>query len=215
MKELKKNPEAIVTLILGERGSGKSFFAKWYISKFSRYIIYDTQDEYIDGVVFREFVELKKFLLAHYTGDFRIIYNPLNPSNEAEFSELCEIVYMIGDMHFLVEELDLVADTFNTDMHFQSIIRRGRHKAINFIGISQRPFGINRNITSQAKEFYSFRQKEPRDVDYLKYYIGREAEEIPNLQEYEFLYWYYRQEKTTIRVLRGNDIILLKTLDKA
>jgi len=181
--------ESFVSLYLGMRGAGKSYLVKEYeLKKYKRILIYDTQGEYTDGIVFEELEELKKFWLQHYQGAFKIIYRPLNHVN---FSAICDLVYTCGNMCFVVEELDLTAGTFDTDINFQSIIKRGRHKNITFIGISQRPFGINRNITSQAKIIYSFRQLEPRDVEYLKYFIGVEAEQIPNLKKYHFLYWNY------------------------
>jgi hypothetical protein len=197
--------ETIVRLALGVRGTGKSHVVKNYlIGEHKRCIIYDTQGEYTQGVVFEDFESLKKFWANNFDKNFRIIYRPLNHS---KFSELCELVYLCGKLLFVVEELDLVAGTYDDDINFQSVLKRGRHQEISFVGISQRPFGINRNITSQAKEVYSFRQIEPRDIDYLKYYLGEGAELIQELKKYHFFYWNYSVEGYKILTLKGKDLV--------
>jgi hypothetical protein len=194
--------ETSVKLVFGLRGTGKSYYVKHVlIPQYKRRIIYDTQGEYNDGVIFEDFAKLKEFWAVHYEKDFRIIFRPIRHDN---FLELCDLVYLCGNMAFIVEELDLTAGTHDNDIEFLSLIKRGRHRNVDIIGISQRPFGINRNITSQAKEIYSFCQKEPRDIDYLRYYLGESAELIRHLKNYHFYYWEYAvPQGYKIMVLNG------------
>lgn len=197
--------ETNVALVFGIRGTGKSYFVKNHLlPKYPRRIIYDTQSEYTDGIVFEDFDDLKKFWAEQHEKVFKIIYRPIKHDR---FLELCELVYLCGNMTFVIEELDLTAGTFDNDIDFLSLIKRGRHRNVNVIGISQRPFGINRNITSQAKEIYSFAQLEPRDIDYLRFYLGDSAGIIQTLKNYHFYYWQYSDMQSyKIFVLNGTKL---------
>lgn len=179
--------EKKVILIMGQRGSGKSYLAKHLIKDCRRLLIYDTLGEYNIGIIIENLKEFKDFFLKVYNKNFRITYQPINPVND--FDIICDIVFETGDMTFLVEELDTFCSSQEISDNFANIIQRGRHKDINLIGITQRPYGIPRLITSQAKTIYSFIHREPRDLEYLKAFIGEEAEKIKDLKQYEFLKW--------------------------
>jgi len=180
--------EKKIILILGQRGSGKSYLAKSLIGKSNRYVIYDVLGEYSEsGIVCESLYEFKEVFLRLYLDRFRIVYQPLNPSGD--FDKICDLLFECGDLTFLVEEIDTFCSSQEISDNFANIIQRGRHKEISLIGVSQRPYGIHRLITSQAKEVYSFIHREPRDIDYLKSFIGDEAEKIKDLKQYEFLKW--------------------------
>lgn len=180
--------EKKIILILGQRGSGKSCLAKSLIGKGNRYVIYDVLGEYSEsGIVCESFSEFRGVFLRLYLDRFRIVYQPLNPSGD--FDKICDLLFECGDLTFLVEEIDTFCSSQEIGDNFANIIQRGRHKEISLIGVSQRPYGIHRLITSQAKEIYSFIHREPRDIDYLKSFIGDEAEKIKDLKQYEFLRW--------------------------
>lgn len=179
--------EKKVALVLGQRGSGKSYLARNLIQEAKRLIIYDTLGEYDTGINIENLGEFKEFFLKTYQGNFKICYQPVKPS--ADFDDVCDIVYECGDLTFLVEEIDTFCSAQEISESFANIIQRGRHRDITLIGVSQRPFGIPRLITSQAKIIYSFIHREPRDLEYLKAYIGDEAEKIKDLKLYEFLKW--------------------------
>lgn len=205
--------ESNVILVFGMRGTGKSYFVKNYlIPQHDRYLIYDNQGEYSEGVVFYEIDKLKEFWREHYKGKFRIIYRPINHD---DFSTICDLVYLCGNMLFVVEEIDLVAGSYDQDISFQTVLKRGRHTNVSMIGISQRPFGINRTITSQAKEIYSFCQKEPRDIQYLKYYLGNEAEIIQSLPKYTALYYNYNNPELRTVIYKDKNLITLETISQA
>lgn len=180
--------EKKVLLILGKRGSGKSFLLKQSLKRCRRFLVYDTIGEYTDGVIFQSVPELVAFWKDHLTEEFRLIYQPLQP--EVEFDNICQLVYTCGDMVFAAEEIDKFCKPNGISLAFSNIIQRGRHRDITFIGVSQRPFGINRIISSQAKDIYTFQQSEPRDLEYLSMYIGKDlTEKVRELPQYHFLHW--------------------------
>jgi hypothetical protein len=190
--------EKIITLIFGKRGSGKSFLGKKLIAGHKRYLVYDTLGEYIDGVVIESFDVLKLFWGSTYVKDFRIIYRPLDP--EREFEKICDLVWNLGNMTFLIEEVDCFCKPQSICMPFGSIIQRGRHRNITLIGVTQRPHGIARLLTSQAKQMCIFNTTEPRDVDYFRQVVGDcLVERVTALKQYEYIEWLDGREELVVK----------------
>lgn len=182
--------EKKIILIIGKRGTGKSYLANKLIENERRLFVFDTLGEYTNGVVFdAEYSnQFKEFWKHVYKGNFRLVYRPLSP--DAEIDDIAELVFLLGNVTFLVEEVDCYCTAYQISNAFAHIIQRGRHKDITLIGVTQRPYGINRLLTSQAKEIYIFGTNEPRDIDYLKTLLGAEIEEkLKQLQQYQYLHW--------------------------
>lgn len=138
------------------------------------------------GVVIQDFENLEKYLEANIDS-FKIVYQPLQPQDE--FDYVASLVYSVGDCVFIVEELDNFCSPYEFSLDFANIIQRGRHVGVDFIGVSQRPMGINRTISAQCKEILTFQQSEPRDLTYLSTYIGKDVDKVRELGQYEYLHW--------------------------
>lgn len=180
--------EKKIILIFGKRGSGKSYLARKLIEQEQRLLIFDTLSEYIEGVVFEDFQKFAEFWRKVYIHPYRLIYRPLKPDEEIE--KIAELVYMLGDVTFVVEEIDCYCTAYQISEAFAHVIQRGRHKNITLIGITQRPYGIHRLLTSQAKEIYIFNTNEPRDREYLKSLLGQEIEQkLDSLKQWEYVKW--------------------------
>lgn len=183
-------PEKKIIPIFGKRGSGKSYLAHKMIENEPRLIIFDTMGEYENGVVFgaENYEEFLEFWRNVYRGRFRFIYRPIKP--DAEIEMICELVYTLGNCCFLVEEIDCYCSSNHISDNFAAIVQRGRHKNITLIGITQRPFGINRLLTAMAKEIYVFNTNEPRDREYLRTLLGQEIDQkLDALKQYEYVHW--------------------------
>jgi len=182
--------EKKVILILGKRGSGKSYLANKLLESERRFLVFDTLSEYTNGVVFNaeDKEGLDEFWGQVYRTSYRLVYRPLNP--DAEIERIADLVYTLGNTTFLVEEIDCYCSPYQISKSFAHIVQRGRHKNITLIGVSQRPYGIHRLLTSQAKEIYVFATNEPRDREYLKNLLGQEIEQkLDALQQYQYLHW--------------------------
>lgn len=151
-------------------------------------MVYDTLGEYQTGVVCESLVTFWQVLKKVYNQpSFFIVYQPLNPVDD--FGEVCSDIYTLGNICFLVEEIDsfLSLQTSNLDNSFLNIVQRGRHKMVELIGITQRPYSLPTILRSQCKEMYSFRQFERRDIEWLRGIFGERAEEIATLKQFEYL----------------------------
>lgn len=182
--------EKKVILIFGKRGSGKSYLAHKLIENEPRLVTYDIMSEYENGVIFdtEHYEDFLKFWRSVYPHRFRFIYRPLRPAAEVEW--ICNLVFCLGDCCFLVEEIDCYCTAYQISDNFAAIIQRGRHKNITLIGITQRPYGIHRLLTSQAKEIYIFNTNEPRDREYLRTLLGKEIEpKLDALNQFEYVHW--------------------------
>lgn len=182
--------EKKVTLIFGQRGSGKSYLAMRLIQDQRRYLLFDTMSEYNQGVIFvsEEHEKFCYFWRRTYRGNFRLIYRPLQPQQQID--TIADLVFNCGDLLFLVEEIETYCSAYQISDQLAAIIQRGRHKNITLIGIAHRPNNISRMLTSAAKEMYIFKTREPRDVDYLKAFLGPEIEPaLANLEKFHYVKW--------------------------
>lgn len=201
--------EKKVRLVIGKRGSGKSVLTKHLIRSDSRLVVYDIMSEYVNGVTFddAQMRELVKFWRHSYRQSFRIIYRPLSPKVEIEWLAHC--VFALGDLTFVVEEIDAICTPFDIPLPMQAIIQRGRHKNIELIGVTPAPFGIHRDLTRQAKDIFIFRTSEPRDIQYLRQLLGERIEaKLAALEKYEFVQWSDTHDELRLgKVQDGKEII--------
>lgn len=187
--------EALIKLVFGMRGCGKTVKVRHLVKNIKRLLIVDTLgNDYIDGVAFHSLAELKKFWLKVYSRDFRLIYKP--PGDESEIAEdiaqICTLCDACENLTLVIEELNIIFDEKRPPTEFNRMIFSGRKSGIELIGVAQRPFGFGRKFTSQAKEFYVFYNREPDDVRFFKRSLGSEAAlEICTLEQYQYLKWVY------------------------
>ena len=200
--------EKKIRLVIGKRGSGKSVLTKHLIRNDRRLVVYDIMSEYVDGVTFdvTARVEVARFWRHVYRQSFRIIYRPLSPKDEIGW--LAVAVFALGNLTFVVEEIDSICTPFDIPLPMQSIIQRGRHKNIELIGVTPAPFGIHRDLTRQAKDIFIFRTSEPRDIKYLRQLLGERIEpKLAALEQYEFVHWSDTHEELRVgKVQNGKEI---------
>jgi len=199
--------EKKIQLVIGKRGSGKSVLTKYLIRDTKRLVVYDIMTEYAAGVTCddtdRHYLE---FWRQVYRGDFRIIYRPLKVKEEIAW--LAEAIFALGDLTFVVEEIDSICTSFDMPEAMQAIIQRGRHKNIELIGVTPAPFGIHRDLTRQAKSIYIFKTNEPRDIQYLSRLLGEAIEaKLAALEQYQFIHWSDVSEKLRVGKLQDETIV--------
>lgn len=162
-------------LVFGKSGSGKTTYVTNLISKLNRLIIIDYKDEY-KGVICNSSIDAIKHIIEN-PKQYRCVIR-LTDNDPGMFKRLNEL----NNYTLVIEELWNYCSPYYIDPDLFKIIAYGRHKKINFIGISQRPAHIHRLVTSQANVIVSFKQYEPRDITYLGYFGFKH---LTKLKQYE------------------------------
>jgi len=184
--------EAKINIIIGTRGSGKSYLTKKLILEKPRMLIYDTQHEYRDAIGFEhdEYEMMLQYWQKHCEGSFRLAYRPADAMDLEEFDRIAALVFALGDMTFVCEEVHTYCQTNRVTPNFKAVLSRGRHKGIEVFCVTQRPFGIDRYVTSQAKRAHLFATNEPRDLQYIRDYFGYAVfNMMGRLGTYEHVRW--------------------------
>lgn len=185
---------------MGRRGCGKSFLAKRLQQVWPRRIIIDPTSEYTDrngkpifpgAVVVHEFRDFcQKIIELEKLQKFELIYqfDQENQNFEAEFEELCRIIYYLGNVQLVLEEVQLYASTHQLPHWLKQLMLTGRHQGISLLFTSQRPGEINKTIFSQCIHIFCGSIIEGNDLRYVANFLNQDAKLLTMLPDREFLW---------------------------
>lgn len=187
-------------MVCGRTGSGKSYALKQWVSDCTRLIVYGPKREEKDypGVVFDAMQDPTEWLRfcawwaisVGRCGRFRLIYRPADIFDYEEFERVCRLVCMSYDTTFVCEEMMSYTTERNIGPAFKRILTAGRTRGTDTYLVTQRPYKIPREVTSQSREAVIFATHEKADVDYIKATFGEAAAEaVQNLAQYEHVVW--------------------------
>ncbi len=195
--------DGVNIFVAGQTGSGKSFLVKRWIDQADRLIVYlpkredaDYPGVYFDGLA----CERDPFLrFWAYTKErcnkFRLVYRPADKFDADEFDRLCRLVYACGDCVFVAEEIasylsSRIFQSVDRYKGIKNLLTAGRTRGVTCYWLTQRCFGIPREVTSEARDAYLFRLQEPADLDYVQDRFGIEARlKVEQLQPYHHVHW--------------------------
>jgi len=168
--------------VFGRKGSGKTTYVKKVlIPKFNRVVILDSLGEYNCFSV-HSIDHLIEFLKANRNRNFfRIAYRPFDEGDHYFF----KIVYSIPFLSVIVEEVDLYSSPSKTDPFLLKLLKYGRHRSIDVIGVSRRPAEVSKTLTSQADIVVSFQQTQKNELDIFKLYLDN-PDELKELKVGEY-----------------------------
>jgi len=198
--------EAIVKLILGVRGCGKTVKLFSLMRSVNRSLTINTLNRsgFTDGVVFHTVPDLKSFWLAIYQHDFRLIFSPRHGDIEktcVEIGQLCKLAQVCGNMTIAIEELNVVFAAQRKPVEFNELVFSGREPGIELIGVAQRPKGFGPELSSQAKEAFIFHTHEPDALTFLRNWMGKDAAEaVRTLDGHQYLHWAYKDGATNYTI---------------
>ena len=173
-----------IIIILGRKGSGKSYLANKISKEIDRIIIADPLNEYKGGHAFFTFGEFKNRIYDLITREqFRIV---CKFTTDEDYIELFDFIFNLRNFTILIDELDMFAGSKSIAPEVKRLFSYGRHRQINIIGIARRPYELNRLVTSQADKIITFKQTEQRDLDYMKN-LGFNPDELLNLPKFKYL----------------------------
>lgn len=176
MRFLQPTP-AEVLCVTGARGSGKTTWAKSYLSRIPRVVAWDPLGEFAE--LLGERVHLDR-LAAHPHKDSAVLRLSVDPGPwgveegdlEERFGLFCRTVEGIGNLCAVVEEVSLVASPNRVPPPFARLAAIGRHSGVSLVVIGQRFAQFPRVLTAQASRIVALRQVEPSDLADLDKRIG-------------------------------------------
>lgn len=203
---MNKLPDAPITVVLGQRGSGKTTWVKRQLPTLPRFILWNTvNDDYSGFEVVNDREGLYQYVWKNRSGICQVVVNYLEEKGledkELEgFLFTCQVAEAVENICLIIEEIDTYATTQAIPYELKRLLKLGRHFGVSMIAVSRRPAEINRLITSQAQRFICFKTIEPNDVRYLSSIIGESARELSEIPLLHYLDWRHGQiEKGEIR----------------
>lgn len=207
--------DGVNIFVAGQTGSGKSYMVKQAIADAERLVVYLPKREdcgyagvYFDALDGKTMVPIPNGSLTQYQafllwwkysrakcGRFRLVYRPADKFDADEFNRLCGLVYSCSDCTFICEECSAYLTTriFATVGRYQAIrnlLTAGRTRGVTCYWVTQRCFGVPREVTSEARDAYLFRLQEPADLDYVQERFGIAARlKLDQLQQYQYVHW--------------------------
>ena len=188
-----------VTAIFGRKGSGKSTLGEGVWKRSERGVIYDINREYrSSGVVCEGLIELNTFIQRVKSPLWKAVIHP-QVANEAEFESFCRYFDVLTTsfayghrVTLLVDELSRFVTPTSPAQTWRKLIQLSRHRSLDIIVADQRPHAMPRYVTAQANKIAVFSMREPRDLDYIRDYVGTtfgldQVNRIPQLGEHQYL----------------------------
>ena len=171
-------------------GSGKSTLARSVIAKSSRTIIVDPNSEYHDALVVESVDDFLDYFIEEQPETFRVairIHNRFSVP-ESDMDAVFQSVWEIGNVLFVVEEVDAYIPPLERQNAFMPLISRGRHRKIHILGLAPRVPQFSRALRAQQTSFVSFAVSDPDDRENLTRY-GFTDEELSKLtlENHEYL----------------------------
>lgn len=207
----------------GRKGTGKSTKAKQILQAMAifhpasiRLFIYDTMGEHHwcpDS--FEELDHAVIYLMESFSYDsFVARYIPETDDEEADFSEICNVVYEQGNMTFLVEEVAMLGCSANhSPKKFKRLMRLGRHRNVDMLYTTQRLEEIPVSLRSATDVFILFAHSEPRALDAIADRCGVEVmKKVEAFQGHEFLVYDVNAKKEVSTIDCGSIIVPISSL---
>jgi len=186
------------TLVCGRTQSGKTYWTIRQIQHAKRLVVYSTKREetgypgaYFDAMD----GESEKFLQVwgwyeRQGKPYRLVYRPADIFDPREFERLCRLAYAAGDIAVVCEEIMTYCKAGQIGPAFKTLLTAGATRGVNCYLLTQRPFNIPREVTSQSRRAILFATHEKTDCDYVKATFGENAANaMASLQQYQYVDW--------------------------
>lgn len=184
-------------LALGQGGLGKSSLVWEWIGKYrGRVLIFDpnAEPQYAEGAVI---VRTKGDMVRAVTGktpkNLRVCFRGVSPRRgryEGDFEVFNRVARALENCLVVWEEVDSWFKSREVSPVAFELVNQGRHRDITVIGVSRRPAMVARDMTANATQIACFGTEEPRDLNYLAEYIGKDvAAQLKGLTPHHAILW--------------------------
>ena len=181
-----------IVFVLGRTGSGKSHWARKFLSGRQRLFCFDPFAE-TPGV---NFAYSDEQLIDQYDAvcerederNVRPVNFSIGSTNPDHADVLGAMAFERGHCMLSLEELSLIFPRRQALPEWcRDLTFLGRHRCCSMLLIAQRAKSIPIELRSQATRIVTFQQTERLDVDWLRDYFGERAGEIPELDDFQCL----------------------------
>jgi len=182
-----KMDSADIVGVFGGSGTGKSYCMGKLTEKDRRLIIWDVMDEYDDRtVIIKAWPALIKAVKAK---EYRISFRPSFEDLAGDFSRFCRLVYAVGRVRVVVEELNQVTQPSYAPPAWRNLCSRGRHRGVMIAGASQRPASVDKDFIGNMTECFAGRLPYRNDWKSLEPLLGKDAHKLATLKKPGQLHW--------------------------
>ena len=181
-------------LIMGRRGSGKTYLGQRLQKIWPRRVVLDTLADYSEGDVvrsFNEFAEKMRELKNSGKNNFVVIYkfDPEREITENEINEILRLCYYFGGIQVVIEEVHNFSSPHKLPKWFRQCLLTGRHQNLSLMVSTQRPGELNKTILSQCSHIFCGNLIEGNDLKYVANFLGQSSEKLVSLPPRRFLYF--------------------------
>lgn len=185
-----------VLLAVGRRQVGKSFLGKKIQENYPRVFVFDVLNEYptTEGIhVFswKQFHTQMLKILREKTKTWKMVYHfdLENDDNAAELNQALKILYAIGNMLIVVEEVQHFSTPQAMPHWLKNCLTQGAHRKLAMLFTTQHVGSLNKKVFSQANHVFCGSLHAQGDVDYVRSVLRDRADELYNLAPRNFLYF--------------------------
>ena len=181
-------------LIMGTRGTGKSFLCQNIQRLWPRRVVIDSLDEYKgeDAVSsFSAFAEKLAQFDRENRKSFVLVFkfDPESDTDQIEFDHIMRLCYYFGKIQVVIEEVQLYSSPHSIPKWLKNCLLTGRHKGLSLIFTTQRPGELSKTVLSQCNHIFCGRLVEGNDVRYVSGFLNQSAERLSSLPDRRFLYF--------------------------
>jgi len=172
-----------VLLVSGKRGTGKTFFVKWYIKEHLlgrvSVFIYDPLWQYGDlGEVVHDLNEANS-KQGVMKSNKALVYQPSPEDDNLDvFDDVAGWVLQRKNIVLVGEEINEYMTPNMITPQFRALVRRGRNYGIGIFAVTHRPAYLSLNFLNMIDHWFIFQQDLKRDLERLYEYMERANPEI-------------------------------------
>lgn len=168
-----------VTIVIGQTGSGKSFWSNEYLKTKPRVLVATAGFKDFDVTYVESYEGLISYLEQHDAfgtfKPFRVGYHFRPEEENLYFETLLALKNTLG----VAEEAERFHPMFLPA--YQEVIYRGRHDGIELLCVSLAPKDMPTAVRRQCTRMICFRQIMPTDIDWISEVVGDAALKLPEL----------------------------------
>lgn len=175
----------LIVTVLGRKGTGKTRLVQEVIREHRRVVVLDYLGEYgrdVDAeITYGRAEALEALIELEREADFVL------SCRELDYDDTLDLLFVLRHLRralIVVEEASWLCSPSSMPREVAWLVRYGRHQELSQVYVAQRPAMLHRDVTSQSDVLVSFHQIEQRDVDYLRAFMGEEAERVRELEPY-------------------------------